>query len=191
MLNFSKIKIILIYLILIFLSFFTLLNFYEPISKYVDKKINLGLDLQGGSYLLLEIDTEPLVNERTQGKVIPIKKFLNENNIDYQNFKLDNNSIRFQINDPNKIKKFEMLFFNKEKNLINTFISDYNTFELNLNIDKNNVKIFFSKYGLLSLNYAALNQSIEIIRRRIDDIGTKEPTILQRGDKRILVESQA
>ena len=188
MLNFSKIKIILIYLILIFLSFFTLLNFYEPISKYVDKKINLGLDLQGGSYLLLEIDTEPLVNERTQGKVIPIKKFLNENNIDYQNFKLDNNSIRFQINDPNKIKKFEMLFFNKEKNLINTFISDYNTFELNLNIDKNNVKIFFSKYGLLSLNNAALNQSIEIIRRRIDDIGTKEPTILQRGDKRILVE---
>ena len=47
-----------------------------------------------------------------------------------------------------------MLFFNKEKNLINTFISDYNTFELNLNIDKNNVKIFFSKYGLLSLNNA-------------------------------------
>ena len=48
--------------------------------------------------------------------------------------------------------------------------------------------ISFSKYGLLSINNSALNQSIEIVRRRIDDLGTKEPTILQRGDKRILVE---
>ena len=46
----------------------------------------------------------------------------------------------------------------------------------------------FSKYGKLTINNAALNQSIEIVRRRIDDVGTKEPTILQRGDKRILVE---
>ena len=40
----------------------------------------------------------------------------------------------------------------------------------------------------LTINNSALNQSIEIVRRRIDDVGTKEPTILQRGDKRILVE---
>ena len=33
-----------------------------------------------------------------------------------------------------------------------------------------------------------MKQSIEIVRRRIDDVGTKEPTILQRGEKRILVE---
>ena len=38
------------------------------------------------------------------------------------------------------------------------------------------------------MNNLALSQSIEIVRRRIDDVGTKEPTILQRGDKRILVE---
>ena len=48
--------------------------------------------------------------------------------------------------------------------------------------------IQFSNFGLISLNNAALKQSIEIVRRRIDDVGTKEPTILQRGDKRILVE---
>ena len=40
----------------------------------------------------------------------------------------------------------------------------------------------------MTINNSALKQSIEIIRRRIDDVGTKEPTILQRGDKRILVE---
>jgi protein-export membrane protein SecD len=64
----------------------------------------------------------------------------------------------------------------------------YNTFELDLNFDQNKAIIKFSNYGQVSLNNAALKQSIEIIRRRIDDVGTKEPTILQRGDKQILVE---
>ena len=50
------------------------------------------------------------------------------------------------------------------------------------------MNIYFSKFGTLAINNAALKQSIEIVRRRIDDIGTKEPTILQRGEKRILVE---
>ena len=55
-------------------------------------------------------------------------------------------------------------------------------------MESNKIQVLFSKYGLLSINNSALNQSIEIVRRRIDDVGTKEPTILQRGDKRILVE---
>ena len=55
-------------------------------------------------------------------------------------------------------------------------------------LKNNNIEVSFSKFGLLTINNAALKQSIEIVRRRIDDLGTKEPTILQRGDKRILVE---
>ena len=76
----------------------------------------------------------------------------------------------------------------KNDNLVNNFITDYNTFELDITFNANKALINFSNYGLISLNNAALKQSIEIIRRRIDDVGTKEPTILQRGDKRILVE---
>ena len=56
------------------------------------------------------------------------------------------------------------------------------------NYNGNNVDIFFYRFGLLTINNSALKQSIEIVRRRIDDVGTKEPTILQRGEKRILVE---
>ena len=75
MLNFSKIKVVLIYLLFLILAFFSFLNLKK--DNFLDKNVNLGLDLQGGSYLLLEIDTEPLINERLQNKVIPIKKFLN------------------------------------------------------------------------------------------------------------------
>jgi preprotein translocase subunit SecD len=54
---------------------------------------------------------------------------------------------------------------------------------MNWNIKKKtnkDIEIFFSKFGLLTINNSALKQSIEIVRRRIDDVGTKEPTILTK-----------
>ncbi len=186
MLNFSKINIFLIYLILIIISFFSLLNLQTENKTFINKKVNLGLDLQGGSYLLLEINSDPLVKERIQAKVIPIKKFLKKNKLDYSNFVVNDKSLIFNIDNP---EKFELIFFSKEENLVNPYIGQYNSFELDLkNLEKNKLEISFSKYGLLTINNAALKQSIEIVRRRIDDVGTKEPTILQRGEKRILVE---
>ena len=71
MLSFTKIKVIIIYLILISTIFFASLNFKN--NNLINKKVNLGLDLQGGSYILLEIDTKPLINQKLQTKVIPIK----------------------------------------------------------------------------------------------------------------------
>ena len=187
MLNFSKIKILSIYSIFIVISFFSLLNLQNNNNLIINKKINLGLDLQGGSYLLLEIDTRPLIRERIQDKVIPIKKFLNTNNISYENFSVGSDSLQFSI-DQNNLDKFELKFYSKKNNLINPFIPQYNNHELLFEENKKIIKINFSKFGLLSLNNSALKQSIEIVRRRIDDTGTKEPTILQRGEKRILVE---
>ncbi len=187
MLNFTKIKILSIYLVFIILSLFALLNIQNKENIIFDKKINLGLDLQGGSYLLLEIDTIPLIKERIQDKVIPIKKLLKIKNLNYSNFKVSQTKIVFNLNDED-YKKFELLFFSKKDNEINPYIDQFKTFELDLEKDKRNIIINFSKYGTLNLNNAALKQSIEIVRRRIDDVGTKEPTILQRGDKRILVE---
>ena len=91
MLNFSKIKIFLIYFLFLILGFFSLLNLQTENKTFLDKKVNLGLDLQGGSYLLLEVDTEPLIKERLQSKVIPLKKLLNENNIGYDKFSVERN----------------------------------------------------------------------------------------------------
>ena len=186
MLNFSKINILLIYLIFFFISIFSLLNFQSKETPILEKKVNLGLDLQGGSYLLLEINSDSLVKEKIQSKVIPIKKLLNENNLKYKDFQIEEKKLILNVSD---LEKFELLFFSKKDNLVNSYIDIYRNFELDYNIlNNNNIEILFSKYGLLNINNAALKQSIEIVRRRIDDVGTKEPTILQRGEKRILVE---
>jgi len=185
-LNFSKINIFLIYIVLIFVSFFSILNFQNDQDPFIDKKVNLGLDLQGGSYLLLEINSDPLIKEKVQSKVIPLKKLLKDNNLNYSNFKISEENLSFSVND---IEKFKLLFFSKKDNFLNPYIGKYNSFELDLEILENgSARVVFSKYGLLTINNSALKQSIEIVRRRIDDVGTKEPTILQRGEKRILVE---
>ena len=185
MLNFTKTKVIFIYLILISAFFFASLNL--NINNLINKKVNLGLDLQGGSYLLLEIDTSPLVKQKLQAKVLPIKKFLNKNDISFKNFLVSPGNISFTIN-KKKIKIFKNLFLNKKENNINNFIIEFNAFELDLEFIGNKAIITFSKYGKINLNNSALKQSIEIVRRRIDDVGTKEPTILQRGNNRILIE---
>ena len=186
MLNFSKINILLIYLIFLFTSIFSLLNFQSKNNLVIDKKVNLGLDLQGGSYLLLEINSDTLVEEKIQSKVIPIKKLLKENQLEYSDFKINNKTLIFKTNN---IEKFELLFYSKKDNQVNPYIDNFRSFELDFKkLENGFIEILFSKYGLLTINNAALKQSIEIVRRRIDDVGTKEPTILQRGEKRILVE---
>ncbi|MDC0385321.1 protein translocase subunit SecD [Pelagibacteraceae bacterium] len=186
MLNFSKINVLIIYFLFIFIAIFSFLNFQDENNKLIKKKINLGLDLQGGSYLLLEINSDSLVQEKIQSKVIPIKKLLKDNGIDYSDFMINKKTLSLSLND---IDKFDLLFNARKDNVVNPYIENYRSYELEYKkIINNQIEISFSKYGLLTINNSALKQSIEIVRRRIDDVGTKEPTILQRGEKRILVE---
>ena len=64
MLYFSKLKLIVIYFTIFFLSLFSLANFFENEDNVLlSKKVNLGLDLQGGSYLLLEVQSDVLFKE--------------------------------------------------------------------------------------------------------------------------------
>jgi protein-export membrane protein SecD len=185
-LNFSKINVLIIYLLFFIISFFSFLNLQNEDNQIIGKKINLGLDLQGGSYLLLEINSDNLIQEKIQSKVIPLKKLLKDNGINYNDFRINNKNLSFSLDN---IEKFDLLFNSRKDNIVNPYIDNYRSHELEYK-KKNNkdIEIFFSKFGLLTINNSALKQSIEIVRRRIDDVGTKEPTILQRGEKRILVE---
>ena len=68
-----------------------MLNFIDFNSPFLKKKINLGLDLQGGSYLLLEVDTSLLEEKAIQSKVIPLKKTLKKLGLFFILFILKNN----------------------------------------------------------------------------------------------------
>ena len=66
MLYFSKIKIITVLIITLVLIYFSLSNLFKFDDNFIKNKINLGLDLQGGSYLLLEIDNQPIISQTLQ-----------------------------------------------------------------------------------------------------------------------------
>ena len=98
MLYFSKIKILSVIIFTLIVSYFSVSNFFKFDDELISRNINLGLDLQGGSYLLLEIDNQPVVVQKLQLKLIQIKEFLKEKNIKFKNITIkDNNKIYFEI----------------------------------------------------------------------------------------------
>ena len=186
MLYFSKIRIISVLIFTFFLIYFSLSNFVNDGEGFLKRKINLGLDLQGGSYLLLQIDNNPVINQKLQSKLLDIKKNLKNENIKFKDLYLDEQTIKFIV-DQDDINNVENLF-NNEENEINTYYPKFKTFELDLKIDNDNVELKFSDYGLVLIKNASLDQAIEIVRRRVDELGTNEPNIVKRGNDRILVE---
>ena len=195
MLYFSKIKLFTIYLIIIFLSLFSFANLIDEKENFIlSKKVNLGLDLQGGSYLLLEVDSKPIIDRNLQEKLLKLRKYLKKNKIKYQNLKLKNETINFELSE-NDIEGFEVFFLNKE-NSINNYYNIYRSYEMDYAISdlgdlspvKNLVTITYTKFGLIEIKNTTLDQSLEIVRRRIDEVGTNEPTIIRRGNDRILIE---
>ena len=61
------------------------------------KKIKLGLDLQGGSYLLLELDNEPVIKQKLQSKLLEIKDYFKKNKIKILSLKLDDKLIKLKV----------------------------------------------------------------------------------------------
>jgi len=186
-LYFSKIRILLISLFTLILVYFSFSNFIKSDYKLFENKINLGLDLQGGSYLLLEIDNDPVVLQKLQYTVSILKKYFKDNNINFKNLKIIlNESIVFEI-DQNQIDETKNIFKDQDS-FINPYYPKYKSHQFDLNISDNIFNLKFSKYGLIEIKNSSLDQAIEIVRRRIDEVGTNEPNILKRGNDRILVE---
>ena len=186
MLYFSKLRIISVFIFTIVISYFALSNFLKFDDNFFSKNINLGLDLQGGSYLLLEIDNKPVVTQKLQSKIIELKKYFKEKNLILKNFSIRENSIIFEA----KSDDVDIItnILDNEESEINPYFQQYKSHQFEF-IEKNNFfKLTFSRYGLVLLKNSSLDQAIEIVRRRVDEVGTNEPNILKRGNDRILVE---
>ena len=187
MLYFSKFIINLISLFTLIFVYLTSSNFIKIDDNWIDKKINLGLDLQGGSYLLLEIDNQPVIVQKLQNTVSILRKYFKDNNIFFKNLRIiEDESIVFEIEN-NQIEQIKSLLEDKNGN-INPYYSQYKSYQFDLLISDNQFQLDFSKFGLIELKNSSLNQALEIVRRRIDEVGTNEPNIVKRGNDRILVE---
>ena len=186
MLYFSKLRIFIISLFSLLFILIASSNLFNGDNNFFNKKINLGLDLQGGSYLLLEIDNGPVIAQKLQNLTTTIRNYFKDKNIKINNIKIDKQNIFFNASDLDK--KVVINEFEDENSYINPYYPRFKSHQLILEDTGINFKVSFSKQGLIVLKTSSQDQAIEIVRRRIDEVGTNEPNILKRGNNRILVE---
>ena len=180
MAEFPRWKIILIFLVSFCAVIIAMPNFLsskqlESLPSWMPKTtMNLGLDLKGGSHLLLEVDLNAYNKDQLENFKDSVKQELRSEKIGYTNISLNKDVLSFALRDKEDSKKAEKLFKNN-KDLEVKFEGD--VFYLNYNQDY----LDLTKRKLVE-------QSIEIIRRRVDENGTKEPIIQRHGDDKILLQ---
>tara|TARA_A100001035_G_C27777658_1_gene499927 strand:+ start:149 stop:1702 length:1554 start_codon:yes stop_codon:yes gene_type:complete len=186
MLYFSKLRIIFISLICTIFILIASNNLFDPQKRLIDKKINLGLDLQGGSYLLLEIDNTPVIEQKLQNATTQIKTYFKSKEIRIRNLSLLENKIKFTVDE--EFKQTVIDEFTKENSEINPYYPRFKSHQFDVVEIEDSIQLSFSKQGIVEIKTSSQDQAIEIVRRRIDEIGTNEPNILKRGNDRVLVE---
>ena len=186
MLYFSKLKIISILLISIFFTLIASSNLIKFENSLLNKKINLGLDLQGGSYLLLEIDNKPLIEQKLQNFSLTLRNYFKEKNIKIKKLQLTNQQISFSVD----AEYAEQILdeFTSEESTINPYYPRFKSNQFNIDQKNDLFYLSYSRQGLVELKTSSQDQALEIVRRRVDEVGTNEPNILKRGNDRILVE---
>lgn len=142
---------------------------------FFNNKINLGLDLQGGSYLLLEVQTEVLMQEELNNISDSIQLIARGLQTNIINIISEEDEIQLRFSNNDKLEEIREKFKNNYRNV-------------NVTINNNTMKIVINEIFKKNIKESAIKQSLEIVRKRIDESGTKEPLIQRSGKKRILLQ---
>jgi len=144
-------------------------------SWYLDNRLNLGLDLQGGSYLLLEVQSDVLIEEEFENFSDTIRVIARENRIKINNIEKIDDELKVRFESPDNLD-----------DLRSSFLQNYRSVKININ--NNIASISIDQLYKKSIQDSAIKQSLEIVRKRIDESGTKEPLIQRSGKDRILLQ---
>ncbi|WP_135078114.1 protein translocase subunit SecD [Terasakiella sp. SH-1] len=140
-----------------------------------NQQISLGLDLQGGSHLLLEVEAQTVINERLVAIVDAVRSSLRSERIRYTGLGVKDGVVRVQIKKPEQVEK--------AYDLVRKIDNGAETVK-----EGGAISITLTEDAIIKAKRSAVEQSIEIVRRRIDETGTKEPNIQRQGDERILIQ---
>ena len=193
MLTLSRWKVTAVILSVIFGIVFSLPNMLpqktlDALPGWVPhQKLNLGLDLQGGSYLLYEVDTDALRAERLSNMVEDVRTTLRNDQIEFGELGESGGVVRVRVTDPGKVDQAVSLLRKSVGGPLQGAIGGRDT-----RIDNKGdgrIELSFVPEAAKADAAKAVDQSIETIRRRIDALGTKEPTITRQGANRIVIQA--
>jgi preprotein translocase subunit SecD len=140
------------------------------------KKVSLGLDLQGGSYLLLKVELDVVIEERLESITSAARQDLRKEKIGYRGLGVSGGAVRLTIRKPEDVDRARDLL----KGLDPETVVEVD--------DDGNASIVLTEQADIDARSGAVQQSIEIVRRRIDETGVREPTIQRQGKDRILLQ---
>jgi len=193
MLTLSRWKIIAVTLSVIFGILFSLPNVLP--QKTLDampswlphQKLNLGLDLQGGSYLLYEVDTDALHRERLSNLMEDTRTQLRSEQIPFGELTQQGEVVSVRIGDATRYDAALNLL---RKNLGAPLAGVIGGKDVTISgKGDNRIEVSFVPEAARADAAKAVDQSIETIRRRIDSLGTKEPSINRQGTNRIMIQA--
>ena len=139
------------------------------------QQVSLGLDLQGGSHLLLEVGVRAVIKERLESLVDSMRVELRKARIRYTGLGVAGNGATVTIKDPAKAEQARALLQGLDA-------------DTQLEFEGSRIVLSLTEKAIRDRTSQAVQQSIEIVRRRVDETGTREPTIQRQGDDRILVQ---
>lgn len=140
------------------------------------KTVNLGLDLRGGAHLLYEVDIDGVYKKRIDNLAQDIKSFLQEKQLSRQGIETLENGVEVVLEDDASIEGLRQ------------FIRQTNPQLLFAVVDKT-VTVTLGDEYVAELQVQIISQVIEVVRRRIDELGTTEPVIARQGTNRVIIQA--
>ncbi|ODR93415.1 preprotein translocase subunit SecD [Methyloceanibacter superfactus] len=197
MLHFQKWKLILVFGVVLAGFIFSIPNLIpastlQELPSWVPKKqVNLGLDLQGGAHLLYQIDEKELVEDWLGTIRGDVRETLRTSRIGYTDLTLNvaGRSVSVRIRKPEDMDKAVTELKKLAVPIGNDVFGGFSGYDLEVTRNgSDGVTLAVTEPGLNNRISAAIQASIETIRRRVDAFGTTEPSIQRQGRNRILVQ---
>ncbi|MBV6657237.1 MAG: protein translocase subunit SecD [Devosiaceae bacterium] len=194
MLYFAPWKIVAIVIMAIVAVVFALPNAFDEedlasLPGFLPKQqIVLGLDLQGGAHLLLQVERDSLVEDRLEAVRDDVRRTLRDERIGYTGLGTQGQAVQLRIRDLDRLEEAETLL-NAIATPVDPLSFGGQAPDVDVEVDADGLtRLTLTDDGITQRLSQAVEQSIEVIRRRIDQLGTTEPTIQREGQDRVLVQ---
>jgi SecD/SecF fusion protein len=153
------------------------------------KQMTLGLDLQGGSHILLQVDANDIIKDRMQSTRDDIRTMLRDAKIGYTGLSGSGRMVQVRIRDASQVDAAKAALKSLTEPIAAGLLTGGSVTELELTEPEPGLlRYTMTDAGLRYRMASAVTQSIEVISRRVNELGTTEPIVQRQGEDRILVQ---
>lgn len=195
MMHYSRWKTIGIWAVVLLGILFALPNLFSQsfLAKLPDwlpkQQMTLGLDLQGGSHILLQIDANELIKERLESARDEIRTSLRDARIGYTGLSGSGKYVQVRIRDADQVEAAKTALKSLTDPIASNLLGGSAITEMDLSEPEPGLlRYTVSDAGVNYRLSTAVSQSIDVIGRRVNELGTTEPIVQRQGADRVLVQ---